>query len=402
MTAAGRAAECGAKVLLLEKNRTLGKKLLLTGGGRCNLTNDIKNVRDFLAHFPQSKEFLYSPFSQFAVQETFDFFRMRGLPLVTEAHDRVFPQTQRAEDVLKTLQRYMTEHNVEIRKGTKVKKFEKIEENLYVHTKEDVYRAKHVIVATGGLAAPETGSTGDGFNFLKELGHTINKPNPNLVPLTSNTRWVHDLSGLTLSFMTIRFKQGGKTHIKKTGKILFTHFGVSGPLILNSSYEVKQLLKKGSVQASIDLFPDTEEHDLDRRVQNLFEKHKNKILKNVLPEMLHKNMAAELLTMFKEDIGEKEIHSITKEERKMLVKKMKDLTFIITGTLGLDKSIVADGGIPLTEVDMKTMSSKKHPNIYLLGDILDINRPSGGFSLQLCWTTGWVAGNAVGNACTSE
>ncbi|MCK5027137.1 MAG: aminoacetone oxidase family FAD-binding enzyme, partial [Candidatus Pacebacteria bacterium] len=291
MMAAGRAAELGARVLLLEKNKSLGKKLLLTGGGRCNLTNNIIDTKEFLKHFPQSKEFLYSPFSKFSVQDTLNFFEKNGLRLVIEAHDRVFPKTQKAEHVLGVLERYMKINNVEIRRNMKVQDISVREDKkILIRMKDEQFLSNAAVIATGGLAAPETGSTGDGFTFLKKLGHTIQKPNPNLVPITSSTRWIHNLSGLTLSFMTIHFKQNEKTVLKKTGKILFTHFGISGPLVLNSSYEVTQLLKKGPLHASIDMFPDTEENELDRRVFNLFEKNKNKALKNILPEIVHKSM----------------------------------------------------------------------------------------------------------------
>jgi hypothetical protein len=403
MMAAGRAGELGARVLLIEKNKDLGRKLLLTGGGRCNITNDIQDPRKFLDHFPQAKSFLYSPFSKFSVNDTFAFFEYHGLPLVTETHGRVFPKTQRAEDVLRTLLEVMKKEGVEVRKGIKVDSLKILPDQTFcLSSKGILFHAKYVVVATGGLAAPETGSTGDGFTFMRNIGHTINTPNPNLVPLTTDETWVHALSGLTLSFMTLRFKQDGKTKIKKTGKVLFTHFGISGPLVLNASFDVVQLLKKGPVEASIDMFPDTEENELDRRVFNLFEKNKNKTLKNLLPEMMHKNMAKGLLEMKDLQIGEKKVHSITKEERKELVKRMKNLSFPITGTLGLDKSIVADGGIPPQEINFKNMSSTHYPNLYVLGDMLDINRPSGGFSLQLCWTTGWVAGNDIGEKVQKE
>jgi hypothetical protein len=200
--------------------------------------------------------------------------------------------------------------------------------------------------------------------------------------------------------MTIRFRQDGKNKLKKTGKILFTHFGISGPLILNSSFEVKKLLDKGEVIASIDMFPHTEENELDARVVKLFDRNKNKLLKNILHELMNKSLAEQILkqihcqgSTLTVGIGEKEANAVTKEERKVLVKKMKDLTFPITGTLGFEKALIADGGVALDEVNFKNMTSKLHPNLYLLGDVLDINRPSGGFSLQLCWTTGWVAGD---------
>ncbi|HEC30662.1 MAG TPA: aminoacetone oxidase family FAD-binding enzyme, partial [Candidatus Yonathbacteria bacterium] len=235
-----------------------------------------------------------------------------------------------------------------------------------------------------------------GFNMLEKLGHTISQPNPSIVPLTTDEEWVHSLAGSTLSFMTIRFIQNGKVKVKKTGKILFTHFGISGPLILNSAHEVKKMLASGDVTASIDMFPDTEENELERRILNLFDKNKNKLTKNVLPEILPSSFTETILTLPDINLSEREVNSITKAQRKKLVKKIKNLTFEITGTLGFDKAVVADGGVILKEVNFKNMTSKLYPNLYLLGDILNINRPSGGFSLQLCWTTGWVAGSDMG------
>ncbi|HDO23666.1 MAG TPA: aminoacetone oxidase family FAD-binding enzyme, partial [bacterium] len=267
MMAAGRAADLGARVLILEKKKRYGKKLLLTGGGRCNITNAEFDVRAFLEHFPESKQFLYSTFSKFSAKDTFTFFEKKGLPLVVEGRKRAFPETQNAEDVLRVMREYINKNGVEVKTGVRVASLEaKDGKVMSVKTSKDAeYFADNFAIATGGLAAPETGSTGDGFNMLEKLGHTIVPPTPNIVPLTTDESWVHNLSGLTLSFMTIRFIQKGKAKIKKTGKILFTHFGVSGPLILNAAREVVKLLEKGKVTASIDMFPDTQENELDRR-----------------------------------------------------------------------------------------------------------------------------------------
>jgi len=387
MMCAGRAAELGKRVLLIEKNKDLGKKLSLTGGGRCNITNAEFDTRAFLANFPEAKEFLFSPFSKFSVQDTFDFFEKKGLPLVVEGRKRAFPKTQNANDVVAVMENYIKQYHVEIKSGMKVTGLKKNEGGTFsVQTKSDENFIGRKVALASGIG-------GEGIAILEKLGHTVKEPNPNLVPLTTNEKWVHTLSGISLSFMTIRFRQDGKNKIKKTGKILFTHFGISGPLILNSSFEVKKLLEKGSVTASIDMFPDTEENELDRRIWRLFEKNKNKILKNILPEIIEKSLAEQILNLPDVQLAEKEANAVTKEERKSLVKKMKDLSFPITGTLGFEKAIIADGGVDLREVNFSSMTSKICPNLYLLGDVLDINRPSGGFSLQLCWTTGWVAGN---------
>jgi predicted Rossmann fold flavoprotein len=393
--AAGVAAERGKKVLILEKNSELGKKLKITGGGRCNITNAETDVKKFLEKFPESKKFLYSPFSKFSSKDTFTFFENKlNFPLVTQARKRVFPATEKALDVYKVLEKYLKKNKVEILLNKSVTKINKGDDRIIsVHCGKDEYFANSFILSTGGYAAPETGSTGDGFRFLEKLGHNIKKPNPNIVPLTTNAKWVHNLAGVTLSFMKISFKQEGKTKIKKTGKILFTHFGISSPLILNSSYEVKKLLEKGPVTASVDMFPDTEEHELDRRIWRIFERNKNKMVKNVLTELIPKNILKEILEFESMVDGDKPVNEVTKEERNKITKKLKSLEFPITGTLGFDKAVIADGGVVLEEVNFNNMTSKLYSNLYLIGDTLSINRPSGGYSLQLCWTTGWIAGN---------
>lgn len=399
MMAAGRAGERGARILLIEKNRHLGRKLLLTGGGRCNITNALFDTHEFLKHFPQTKQYLYSPFSKFSVKDTFSFFEALGLPLVIEARNRAFPKTQDAHDVVRVLKEYMSTHGVKVRTGLSVTFVKKRGDLWEVGTSnEEIFHARSIVVATGGFAYPETGSTGDGFEWLRKMGHRIVDPSPNLVPLTTDESWVHALSGITLSFMRLRFLQGDKTVVKDVGKLLFTHFGISGPLVLNNSYEVIQMLKKGEVIASIDMFPDTDLGELDKRVIALFERTKNKLAVNAFSELVQEGVAEQIVTVLISSLTGKQVHSVTKDERKQLVRLLKDMRFSISGTLGFDKAIIADGGIDCDEVDMRTMRSKKDESVYILGDSLHINRPSGGFSLQLCWTTGSVAGEAIGEA----
>lgn len=382
LMAAGRVASAGAKVVLLEKNEIFGKKLSITGGGRCNITNAEFDTHKFLENFGSAAKFLYSPFSQFGVESSFDFFESLGLPLTVEARKRTFPKSQKALDVRDTLVKHARKVGVELLTGVTVQKFVLEEERVIaLETSAGRIRADKFIIATGG-----------DFTLFKDLGHTIHKPNPNLVPLKTNEKWVHRLSGTSLSFMTIRFKQNGKTHIKKTGKILFTHFGISGPLVINASGEVRKLLEYGPVLATVDCFPDTDLGDLDRRLWRLFEQHKNKQVKNVLGELLPQKLADAVLFIIGEHFGNTPVHSVHKEQRRKIAHVMKGLVFPISGTMGLDRAIVADGGVELTEVDFKTMRSKLHSNVYLTGDTLNITRPSGGYSLQLCWTTGYVAG----------
>jgi predicted Rossmann fold flavoprotein len=316
---------------------------------------------------------------------------------VIEGRKRAFPKTQNAQDVVDKLKVFMKSNNVTIKNNTTVVSIDKTADLIKSVTLSsgEKISADNFVLATGGLAAPQTGSTGDGFKFLKKFGHTISKSEPDIVPLATSASWVHNLSGLDWSFMQISFIQDNKVKLKKTGKILFTHFGISGPLILNSSREVKKILATGPVMASIDLFPDTNESELDKRIVKLFEKNKNAKLKNVLPEIIFKNICLEILNLPDLNLAERTVNSINKEERKDLTKKLKNLTFPITGTLSFSEAVSSTGGINLQEINFNNMTSKLYPNLYILGDLLSIPRPSGGFSLQLCWTTGVVAGQDI-------
>ncbi|MCF7817777.1 MAG: aminoacetone oxidase family FAD-binding enzyme [Kiritimatiellales bacterium] len=393
MMAAGRAAECGRRVLLVEKNRAFGEKLNLTGGGRCNITNAEFDTRTFLSFFGDARKFLFSTFSRFAVQETFDFFEGRGLPLVVEERKRAFPQTQQATDVTRVLTEYLHENGVETRMGATVKHLI-VEDGTItgIETNQGPVLAESIILATGGASYKETGSTGDGLNWLREIGHTVHAATPDIVPLRAKEQWVKDLSGTTLEPMKITFTATTGEQLSKAGKILFTHFGISGPLILNSANEVKKLLKHGPVAATIDLFPGMEPHVVDRRVLEVFDDNKNKIVRNVAKQLAPVGMARAFDGHLPAELLDKKVNVVTQDERKTLVQVLKGLPLTITGTMGYDWAVVCDGGIDMAEIDTRTMRSRLYPNLYVAGDLLHISRPSGGYSLQLCWTTGWVAG----------
>lgn len=396
MMAAGHAAEYGRRVLLVEKNRTFGEKLNLTGGGRCNITNAEFDTRTFLSFFGDGAKFLFSPFSRFAVQETFDFFEGRGLPLVVEERKRAFPKTQSAADVTRVLTEYLLEHGVEVRMETEVRHL-LVEDGAIVgiETSKGSYGAESIILATGGASYKATGSTGDGLNWLREIGHTVHDATPDVVPLRAKEQWVKELSGTTLDPMKITFTAPNGEQFSRTGKILFTHFGISGPLILNSAHEVKKLLKQGPVTAGIDLFPGMEPHLVDRRILAVFEANKNKRMRNVAKQLAPVGMARAFTAQLAPELLDKQANVVTQEERKALVQQLKGLVLTITGTMGYDWAVVCDGGIDMAEVDTRTMVSRLYPNLYIVGDLLHISRPSGGYSLQLCWTTGWVAGESA-------
>lgn len=393
LMAAGVAASCGKRVVLLEKNERLGEKLRISGGGRCNITNAEEDVRVLLKHYGDAEQFLYSPFSQFGVKDTFTFFEALGLPIEVQARKRAFPETEKAPDVVRALERYIKEGKVEVVLGEKVSRVVAEDgEITSVIAGKKIYTAHTYILATGGTSHPETGSTGEGFSWLKALGHTIHTPTPAIVPLAVKNKWVHALSGVSLQCMKISFFLDGKKSFSKTGKILFTHFGVSGPLILNAAKRVADLLEAGEVTATVDCFPDIDHGALEQKILKVFDANKNKMFKNVFKEITPQGTDEVFLTLLSNIDPEKEVHSITKEERKQITHLLKTLPMTIEGLMGSDRAVVADGGVSLTEVDTKTMRSKVLKNLFITGDLLHINRPSGGFSLQLCWTTGYVAG----------
>lgn len=401
MFASGRAGEKGAEVLLIEKNKDLGKKLLLTGGGRCNVTNAEFDNRKLLERFDKDGKFLFSTFSKFNVKDTLDFFESRGMKTKVEAEKRVFPVSNSSQSVLDVLTQYLKDSNVKVLKNSPVKEIKKSGEKIksVILGNGDEVFAKNFVIATGGLAYPETGSTGDGFEWLSKLGHTIIPPDSALVPIIVKDKWVKDLQGITLQNIKISLFQNGKK-IKSSStrlgvnKILFTHFGVTGPTILNMSKKINDLLKNGEVFISVDLVPHHDFSSLNLDLQKLFELSKNRKIKNSLSELIPNALIPVVLQ--KSEIDENKYnHSVTKEERVKLMHVLKDLQMKVDDLMSPDKAIVSSGGVKLTEVNFKTMQSKLFSNLYLTGDILNINRPSGGFSLQLCWTTGFVAGDSI-------
>lgn len=400
MMSAGRAAELGAKVILIEKNQRLGEKLLITGGGRCNVTNAEFDNRALLSKFKSDGKFLFSAFSEWSVKETLNFFHINKMGTKVENEKRVFPITNKAQSVWDVLVKYMKENNVNVLSNSPVASFNlndsenKIDSVILKNGKR--IRAKSFILATGGKSRPETGSTGEGFMWLQKIGHKIIEPTASLVPLSITQKWVKNLSGVTLPEIKITLLQNGEKQNIKKGKILFTHFGVTGPTILNMSRDASELLKYGEVILELDLLPTFDYSELNLRLQELFKNQSNKKLKNALSELIPSSLVKIIVEKSEID-PDRFNHSVSREERLKLVKILKHLQMNVKGLLGEDKAIVTSGGVDLSEVDFKTMQSRLFSNLYLVGDILNIDRPSGGYSLQLCWTTGFVAGNNVKN-----
>lgn len=396
MMAASVAASRSLSVLLIEKNKNLGEKLKITGGGRCNITNNDPDLHRLLKVYGEGAPYLYTPFSIFGVKDTFTYFESRGLPLVIEARNRVFPATQKASDVCNVLYKDLHKNKVEIKSNCIVRKVVKNNDNkiVSISTTQGEFFAKSFILATGGMSHPETGSTGDGFKFLENLGHKVSDPTPDVVPVSVREEWVKRLSGVSLSFMKITFFLDGKRQFSKTGKILFTHFGLSSPLILNSAKNIKALLDKGEVTACIDMYPDTNIGDLEKRIIKVFDLNKNKMLKTVLKDIVPDGVSDSFAHVLDFIDLETKVHSIKKEDRRKIVDTIKNMPMTIEGLMGYERSVVVDGGVSLKEVDMKTMRSKIIENLYITGDLLHLNRNSGGYSLQICWTTGYIAGKS--------
>ena len=393
MMAAGRAGELGKRVLLLEKNTVLGAKLKITGGGRCNITNAEEDERVLLTHYGDAKDFLHSPFSKFGVRGTFDFFESRGLPLVVQARKRAFPKTERAIDVFRVLEKYLKQAGVEVHLKVNVSQIEATKSSISaVVVNGKRLSATSYVLATGGKSHPETGSTGDGFSWLGKLGLAVQEPTPTIVPLAVGEAWVKKLAGVALKAVRVTFFLEGKKKITLKGDILCTHFGLSGPLILNAAGGVADLLHEGAVTAQIDVHPQEDIGSLDKKITAVFDSNKNKVLKNVWNEIAPLGTGPALLPLLG-IASEVKVHSITKKQRRQIIELLKALPVSIIGLMGYDRAVVADGGLALEEVDTRTMRLKKYTNLYVTGDLLHISRPSGGYSLQLCWTTGYVAGS---------
>jgi predicted Rossmann fold flavoprotein len=395
MMAAGRAAELGAKVALVEKNQSLGKKLLMTGGGRCNLTNTGDSDQEFIKKLGSKGKFLFSSSAAFGPKEVVDFFEVRGLPTKIEKNGRVFPVTDKAQDVLAILQKYLQENKVKIFFGQEVVNFEtKNGQIKRVELKNGRIFADRFILCTGGKSYPLTGSTGAGYKWAQDLGHRIICPVPALVPIRIKESWSQKLQGLSFDQVEINVFQKNKKQAAEKGEIIFTHFGLSGPAVINLSKRVGELLAGGGVSIAIDFMPGVNVSELDKNLQQDFKKNINKDLKNYLSKLLPQKLTDELIILSGIE-PKRKLNFVTQEERKRIVSLLKSLRFNVDGLLDYDQAMVTSGGIDLKEIDSKTMQSKIISNLFLAGEIIDLDGPTGGYNLQICWSTGYAAGTHV-------
>ncbi len=395
MMAAGRAAEQGARVVLLEKNPGLGEKLLITGGGRCNITNAQFDVRRLVERYGERGKPLFSVFSRFSSEDTFHFFESRGLRLKIEAEQRAFPVTDDARDVWRVMTGYMKKGGVTIKHESPV--LQLMEDGGRIaaaKTKKETICAEAFILATGGKSHPDTGSTGDGFGWLKTLGIDVIEPDPALVPIAVKEPWIGELAGISLPRVKISIVRGEKILDAATGKLLFTHFGLSGPGVLNFSRKIGEAMKDGVTELRIDCFPSMDVGALDRTLVAMFDQHKNKQLKNVIGNLVPARLGVAALVLADVD-GSTHLYRLSREERMRIGAVLKGFPLTPQSLLGADEAIITSGGAALEEIDFATMRCKKFENLFLAGDILDFDRPSGGFSLQICWATGWIAGESA-------
>lgn len=397
MMAAAAAAQNGCRVVLVEKNEKPGRKLFITGKGRCNLTNACK-MEELFENVVTNPKFLYSAFYGFDNRRTMEWFEAAGCPLKTERGERVFPVSDHSSDVTGALVRQLKKQKVELRLGTAVTEL--------VMAKEEVgsavtgvrmadgteEKADAVIVATGGLSYPLTGSTGDGYRLAEQAGHTVKPTFPALVPLVLQETWCRELQGLALKNVAVSFVQDGKkAFYEGFGEMLFTHFGVSGPLILSASSYYAGRKKKGDVKLHLDLKPALTAEQLDKRLLRDFEENKNKQFKNSLGGLFPSKLIPVMVRLSGID-GDKKVHEITKAERQRFAGLIKNVEMTVAGTRDYAEAVITRGGVHIKEVNPSTMESKKAKGLYFAGEVLDVDALTGGFNLQIAWSTGYEAG----------
>ncbi len=392
LMAAARSARRGRKTLLTEKNKSPGSKLSITAKGRCNITNDT-DIEDLISNIPGNGTFLYSTFYNFSNRDIISLLNRNGLPTKVERGGRVFPASDRAEEVVKTLIGICKKAGVTILNSTSVERI--TADNNRVSGIETInkksFKSSTVILATGGLSYPKTGSTGDGYRMAEKMGHTIVKPQPSLVPLVTREGFVKNLQGLTLKNISVKFMSNRKTVYSDFGELLFTHFGVSGPVILSGSRHL--LNNKNQITLHIDLKPALNPEKLDMRLIRDFEEYSRKQFKNSLDSILPRKMIPVIIKLSKipED---KPVNQITKEERAVLVSLLKDFTLHITGTRPISEAVVTAGGIDIKEVEPSTMESKLIKGLFFAGEILDVDGYTGGYNLTIAFSTGYTAGDS--------
>ena len=395
MMAAIAAAEHGHHVLLLEKNEKLGKKIYITGKGRCNVTNACEMDKLF-ENMVSNPKFMYSAFYDYTNMQVMELLQEAGCPLKTERGERVFPVSDHSSDIIAAFERILRKRNVNIQLHTTVQSIRTQDGHVTGVLLSDGRKqdADAVVVATGGLSYPTTGSTGDGYRMAQELGHTMKECTPALVPVEIREEWCRQLQGLSLKNVTLTMLCGGKRIYEGFGEMLFTHFGISGPLVLSASSFYGKCKDKSQVSVRIDLKPALSEEQLDKRILRDFEQNPNKQFKNVIGSLYPAKLVPVMIALSGID-GDKKIHEITKEERKNLLDVTKHLTMQVDGLRDYNEAIITQGGIRVKEVNPSTLESRLVSGLYFAGEVLDLDALTGGFNLQIAWSTGHLAGSSI-------
>lgn len=393
MIACGTLSKECDKVILIEKNKFLGKKLRITGKGRCNITNNA-DIEEFINNVPTNPRFLYSAFYSFTNMDIISLLESLGVKTKVERGERVFPESDSAKEVADALKKYALSKNVTLINDEVVKILTDGGKITGVKTTKGIYKADYVVLATGGCSYPLTGSDGGGYKLAKSVGHSIITPKPSLIPIVTNEKWVKDLMGLSLKNIEISvFNSKNKKIYSDFGEMLFTHFGVSGPVILSASAHIKNIDKE-NYTISIDLKPALDFDKLDKRICRDFEQFKNKHIINALDELLPKALIPLIIKL--SNIPEhKEVNSITKEERHALIDTMKNLKVSVKEFRPIDEAIITSGGIKVGEINPSTMESKITENLYFAGEIIDVDAYTGGFNLQIAYSTGYLAAISI-------
>ena len=395
MFASLAAAEAGIAVILIEKNEKLGKKLFITGKGRCNITN-AGDMEDLFDHVVTNRKFLYSAFYACDNFRVIDFFEQHGVKTKTERGNRVFPESDHSSDVIAALKRALQEKGVKIRLFTRAERLAVADgrcRGVYLAGGEYL-QADAVILATGGISYPSTGSTGDGYIFAKNSGHTVKEQEPSLVPLVTEETYVTEMQGLSLKNVRVTIKKGKQKVFEGFGEMLFTHFGVSGPLCLSASSLIGKELKKQKLLMEIDLKPALTAEQLNRRLLRDFEANLNKQFKNAVQGLLPQKMQPVMIALSGIS-AEKKVNEITKEERSHLLSLLKAFPLTLTGLRGFEEAIITRGGVSVKEVNPSTMESRLVSGLYFAGEVLDLDAMTGGYNLQIAWSTGYLAGSSI-------
>lgn len=393
MMAAIAAAKNGARVVLIEKNQDAGRKLLLTGGGRCNLANAEFNLRELVAHYGKNGAFLFHAFSEFGPKEAIGFFNDLGVKTKIENNKRVFPKSDNAPDVLDALVGRLNELNVKIIYGAKVADLKK-ENGLIgkiILDNEEFVAARNYIIATGGKSYPQTGSVGDGYVWAQKSGHKIDLLFSALAPVNTKQFWIKDLAGVALENAKISIFQNDKKCFSIRGELLFTHFGVSGPAVLNISGAIARLAKNGAVFIHLDFFPEIAADELQKKILKSFSDNPNKTAKNCLADFMPLSLAMAICRVAGID-AEITANDINKKERKRIVETMKNFKLEVGEIFPIESGMITGGGVNVAEIDHKTMRSKIVGNLFFAGEIINVHGPTGGFNLSQCWSTGRLAG----------